>query len=188
MPCLAPLCATLVFFGLWCGTGLVIDALAEPPSHGTSGSPIVEMHPGLEYAPGTRISISKGHASFVVPDGWHAQLPEDSETIILVSESGVGFGMVMALNMTEEEMIGLMGEPQPMTHDMVFEPAGPVLKKGNRVTASYEAGPLTGRAVTVLGPTQQGVLFFLGRLRTEVQEPDRLLDELATSTEFVVSH
>lgn len=92
--------------------------------------------------------------------------------------------VLMILNLTEEELTGLLGEPQPITHDLVFEPAGPVVKRGNRVEAAYEAGSLSGHALTVMGPNQQGVLFFLGRPRTEAEQPDQVLDELADSTEF----
>lgn len=175
----------LLLFSLWSCSWSVTEAQAESPINKTQAFPAVEMQPGQTYAAGTRLHIPKGNASFVIPAGWHAQLPEDSEAIIAVSESGAGFVMVfMILNMTEEELIALMGEPQPITHDLVFEPAGPVVKKGNRVTAGYEAGSLSGRAVTVLGPDQQGVLFFLGRPRTESNQPDQVLDDLAESTEF----
>lgn len=178
----------LLLFSLWSCSGSVTEAQAESPLTRTQSSPAVEMQPGQPYAAGTRLRIPKGNASFVIPVGWHAQLPEDSEAIIAVSESGAGFVMVfMILNMTEEELITLLGEPQPITHDLVFEPAGPAVKKGNRVTAAYEAGSLSGRALTVLGPDQQAVLFFLGRPRTESNQPDQLLDDLAESTEFAAA-
>jgi hypothetical protein len=90
----------------------------------------------------------------------------------------------MVLNMSEEELMQLLGEPQPMTHDLVFQPSGTVMKRGNRVTAEYEAGSLSGRALTVMGPDQQGVLFFLGRPRAEASPADRVLDDLANSVDF----
>lgn len=171
----------------WCGES-VTETQAGSPTHKTQSSTVVEMQPGQAYAAGTRVHIPKGGASFVIPAGWHAQLPEDSEVIIAVSESGAGFIMVfMILNLTEEELTALLAEPQPITHDLVFEPIGPVTKKDNRVTAAYEAGSLSGRAVTVMGPNRQGVLFFLGRPHMESSEPDLLLDELADSTEFIAT-
>jgi len=146
------------------------------------------MQPGQAYAAGTRLHIPKGSASFLIPPGWHAQLPEGSDAIIAVSESGAGFIMVfMILNLSEEELTALLKEPQPITHDLIFLPRGPVVKTGNRLTAFYEAGSLSGRALTVLGPAEQGVLFFLGRPRSDAHDADRILEDFAESTEFSVS-
>ncbi|WP_145976123.1 hypothetical protein [Nitrospira moscoviensis] len=147
-------------------------------------SPAVEGQPGQSYGPGTRLLIPQGRASFVIPAGWQAQRPDDSETIVAVSDSGAGFIMVfMLLHMTEEQLTELLAEPQPLTHDLVFEPTGTVAKKGNRLTASYESGSLSGRALAVMGP-DQAVLFFLGSPHTDSGHADRVLDELADSTEF----
>lgn len=145
------------------------------------------MQPGLTYAGGTRVHIPKGTASFVIPAGWHAQLPEDSDAVIALSDSGAGFVLAfMVLNLTEEELTALLHEPQPITHDLVFEPVGPVVKEGNRLAATYTSGTLAGRAVTITGSDRQSALFFLGRPPTDASQPDRVLDELADSTEFAV--
>lgn len=172
-----------LLFSLWCCIALAAQAASTVNQ--AYASPVVEMQPGLAYAAGTRLHIPKGSASFVIPSGWQAQLPEDSETIIAGSDEGAGFVMVfMILNLTEDELTALLGEPQPITHDLVFVPAGPIVKRGNRMIAAYEAGSHSGRAVTVMGPNQQGVLFFLGWPRSESNQPDRVLQELADSTEF----
>jgi hypothetical protein len=168
MPRLLGLQAGFFFFSLWCCLGSVT---AEPAFVAAAGpGPAVEGQPGQSYGPGTRLLIPKGRASFVIPAGWQAQRPDDSETIVAVSDSGAGFIMVfMLLDMTEEQLTALLAEPQPLTHDLVFEPTGSITKKGNRLTASYESGSLSGRALTVMRPDQA----------------DRVLDELADSTEFV---
>lgn len=137
------------------------------------------------FPSGIRVAVPKGRASFLVPPGWNAQLPEESEAVVLVSESGAGFIMVfMILNVGEDELMQLLAEPQPMTHDLVFQPSGTVTKRGNRMAAEYEAGSLSGRALTVMGPDQQGVLFFLGRPRADTSPADRVLNDLANSVEF----
>lgn len=153
-----------------------------------AAGPPVAMKPGRAYAAGTRVQIPKGDVSFVIPAGWHAQLPEDSDAIIAVSDAGAGFVMVfMILNLSDEELAALLKEPQPITHDLVFEPIGQVVREGNRMTAFYRARSLVGRALTVMGPDQQGVLFFLGRPPTESSQPDRVLNDLAESTEFILT-
>ncbi len=147
--------------------------------------PVVQLQPDRPVPSGSRVAVPKGRASFRVPSGWTAQLPEDSEAIVLVSESGAGFVMAfMVLNVGEEELMQLLSEPQPMTHDLVFQPSGTVTKRGNRMLAQYEAGSLSGRAMTVMGPDRQGVLFFLGRPRANTSPADRVLDDLANSVEF----
>lgn len=178
-------CVVLVVVSLWWSVGPIAETEAGFQAEATQPVPTVEMQPGQSYPAGTRVQIPKGSASFIISAGWHAQVPEDSETIIAESESGAGFVMVfMVLDLTDEELIALLGEPQPITHDLVFEPDGQVVRKGNRLAASYRAGALVGRAVIVMGPNQQGVLFFLGRPPTESNQPDRVLDDLADSTEF----
>jgi hypothetical protein len=177
----------LCLIGLLGCLALVADGRAGEPTQRSRIVPPIEMRPGQSYAGGTRVRIPKGAASFVVPTGWHAQLPEDSDAIIAVSDSGAGFVMVfMVLNLTEEELTALLREPQPITHDLVFDPVGTVVKRGNRLTASYRGGSLEGRAVAIMGPDRQGVLFFLGRPPTDASQPDLVLDELADSTEFAV--
>lgn len=173
-----------LFVSLWCGVVLAGETqVSSRPAVADPSAP-VDAQSGESYPAGTRLLVPKGRASFLVPVNWHAQAPEDSEAIVLISDSGAGFVMVfMILNTTEEELMTLLGEPQPLTHDLVFEPAGPAVKKGNRMTASYEAGSLSGRALAVMGP-EQGVLFFLGRPRTDSVDTDRVLADLADSTEF----
>lgn len=170
-----------------CTQGGPIDVvLAASPSTAIRGAPLVEMLPGRTYAAGTRVHIPKGNMACIIPAGWQAQLPEGADAIIVTSESGAGFVMIFAiLNLTESELVTLLAESQPITHDLVFEPTGPVVKKGDRLTASYRAGTLVGRALSVMGKASEGVLFFLGRPPTEASHPDQVLEHLADSAERI---
>src|SRR5262249_31927173 len=86
---------------------LTLCCVLSPTAAGSASSPSASissrtavMDAGRAYGAGTRVHIPKGDASFVIPPGWHAQLPEDSDAIIAVSESGAGFVMVfMVLNL-----------------------------------------------------------------------------------------
>lgn len=80
----------LLLFSLWSCSGSVTEAQAESPLTRTQSSPAVEMQPGQTYAAGTRLRIPKGNASFVIPVGWHAQLPEDSERLSRYPSQGRG--------------------------------------------------------------------------------------------------
>ena len=93
----------------------------------------------------------------------------------------------MVLNLSDDELTSLLSEAQPITQDLVFEPVGRVIRKGNRLAASYAAWSLVGRSLAVIGPNQEGVLYCLGRPPTESSQPDRVLDDLADSTEFTAT-
>jgi hypothetical protein len=173
---------------LWSGIGLAITVGATPTHAEVQHLSAEDVDQGQTYAAGTRLRIPKGTASFEIPSGWHAQRPEESETIILLSDAGEGFVMVfMMLNLTAEALTALLGERQSITHDLVFEPSGPVTTLGNRVMANYKSGSLSGQAISVMGPGQESVLFFLGSPPTDCDAPARVLEGLADSTQFGVA-
>ena len=96
-----------------------------------------------------------------------------------------GFVLAFAiLNQTENELIALLGEPQPITDTLIFEPAGTVTRQGTNLTANYTAGSLAGRGLAVMGPDQQGVLFLHGRPQKDPRTSRSLLDELAELVRF----
>ncbi len=164
----------------------VHDLLAEPgPKKAGSDVSIAEVRAGLIYQAGTRVRALGGTASFPIPQGWHAEALNEMAAILLVSEKEAGFVLVFAtLNQTEDDLMALLGEPQPITDSLVFEPVGAVTRQGNRLTSSYVAGTLTGRGVAVIGPAQQGILFLHGRPQKEQREALLFLDQLADQVLF----
>ena len=121
-----------------CCIGLAVTVRATP-THAEAQHFSVDIEQGQTYAQELDCRFPKAPLRSR-PSGWHAQRPEESEAVILLSEAGDGFIMVFKmLNPTEEALIALLGERQPITHDLVFEPSGPVTKLGNRVTANYKA-------------------------------------------------
>ena len=170
---------------LWSCIGLAVTVRATPTRAEAQHFSARNIEPGQSSAAGTRLRIPKGTASFEIPSGWHAQRPEESEAIILLSEAGDGFIMIFPmLNLTEEALIALLGERQPITHDLVFEPSRPVTRVGNRVMADYKAGSFSGHAICLMGPGQESVLFFLASRPTDSDAPASVLEQLADSTEF----
>lgn len=162
------------------------ELLAEPgPQKTGSGSSVTDPHAGHTYSAGTRVHAPGGTASFPIPPGWRGEALEEMAAILLVSEKTAGFVLVFAtLNQTEDDLMALLGEPQPITDSLVFEPVGAVIRQGNRLTASYAAGPLTGRGAAVIGPAQQGILFLHGRPQKEQREAQALLDQLVNQVLF----
>jgi hypothetical protein len=144
------------------------------------------MQAGQSYRAGARVHVPNGAASFLIPTGWRGEQLESMAAVLLVPEKESGFVLAFAiLNQTEDELFALLGEPQPITETLVFEPTGKVTRHGRKLTATYAAGSLTGRGVAVMGPDQQGILFLHGRLQKEPRSSRSLLDELADEVRFI---
>ena len=171
---------------------LCLLALGTQPGWAQSLSPdqtlpssAIEMQAGQSYRAGTRVRVPNGAASFLIPAGWRGEQLDNLAAVLLVSEKESGFVLAFAiLNQTEDELFALLGEPQPISEKLIFEPAGAVTRKGNTLTATYAAGSLAGRGVAVMGPDLQGILFLHGRPQKESRLPFSLLDELADHVQF----
>lgn len=163
---------------------------AQSPSPTSPQPPItIERQPGHSYRAGTRVRVPNGTASFLIPAGWRGEQLDNLAAVLLVSEKEAGFVLAFAiLNQTEEELVILLGEPQPITDRLVFEPTGTVTRKGNVVTASYVAGTLIGRGLAIVGPESQGILFLHGRPQKESRPSLSPLDELADHISFTPMH
>jgi hypothetical protein len=154
----------------------------SPPTRTTT----VDMQAGQSYRSGTRVRVPNGVASFLIPTGWRGEQLDNLAAVLMVSEKEAGFVLAFAiLNQTEDEIFALLGEPQPITETLVFEPAGNVTRNGKKLTATYSAGTLSGHGVAVMGPDLQGILFLHGRPQQEPRPRRSLLDELAGEVRFI---
>lgn len=149
-----------------------------------SRATIIDMQAGQSYRAGTRVRVPNGVASFLIPTGWRGEQLDNLAAVLLVSEKESGFVLAFAiLNQTEDELFALLGEPQPISETLVFEPAGAVTRKGNTLTATYVAGSLTGRGMAIMGPDLQGILFL--HARPQKDPSPSLLDQLANQVQFI---
>lgn len=154
----------------------------SPPTRTTT----VDMQAGQSYRAGTRVRVPNGVASFLIPAGWRGEQLDNLAAVLLVSEKETGFVLAFAiLNQTEDELFALLGEPQPITDTLVFEPTGAVTRKGNTLTATYVAGSLAGRGMAIMGPDLQGILFLHGRPQKDPRTSHSLLDELVDQIQFI---
>lgn len=145
----------------------------------------IDMQAGQSYRASARVRVPNGTASFLIPPGWRGEQLDNMAAVLLVSEKEAGFVLAFAIiNQTEDELFALLGEPQPITETLVFEPTGSVTRNGRKLTAIYAAGTLTGRGVAVMGPDLQGILFLHGRPQKEPWPSRSLLDELADQVRF----
>lgn len=162
--------------------GMPASWAQSTPSRATT----VDMQAGQSYRAGTRVRVPNGVASFLIPTGWRGEQLDNLAAVLMVSEKESGFVLAFAiLNQTEDELFALLGEPQPISDTLVFEPAGPVSRKGSTLTATYVAGSLTGRGMAIMGPDLQGILFLHARPQKDPSIPLSLLDQLANQVQFI---
>jgi len=166
----------------WLILGVPGSWAQSPPTRTTT----VDMQAGQSYRAGTRVRVPNGISSFLIPTGWRGEQLDNLAAVLLVSEKEAGFVLAFAvLNQTEDELVALLGEPQPISETLVFEPTGTVTRKGSIFTATYVGGSLTGRGMAILGPGLQGILFLHARPQKEPWAALSLLDQLANHVQFI---
>ncbi|MEQ1793292.1 MAG: hypothetical protein ABL970_03795 [Nitrospira sp.] len=144
------------------------------------------MQAGQSYRAGTRVRVPNGDASFLIPSGWRGEQLDSLGAVLLLPEIESGFVLAFAiLNQTEDELFALLGEPQPISETLLFEPTGAVTRKGSTLTATYAAGSLTGRGMAIMGPALQGILFLHARPQKDPWGALSLLDQLANQVQFI---
>ncbi len=148
--------------------------------------PVVEdLRIGQHYRGGTRVRSQFAGVSFVVPPDWRATLPAGT-VVFLDSATKAGLGIVHILNdVTPDELVAHLGEPQMFDVGLVLHPVGSVNVNGTRLTAVYGSGEYVGRAVAVLGPARNAIVYQVAGPKEEARYFEYLLDHLAGSTEFI---
>ena len=165
------------------GLGLVTLAVAGGARPGAAE----ELVAGATYAAGTRVQSATVGLSFVVPRGWVGKFGEDAGNRVLVLGShtveGVGLAILQAGRGAAEMVADLEG-PQDLGAGVVLQPTGRPLTEGSRIAARYEDATHVGRALAVVGPSSNGVLFFFAGPGKHERLYQQLLDGLAGSTTF----
>jgi|GEM_PF-1382280 hypothetical protein len=148
--------------------------------------PLVEdLRIGQHYRGGTRLRSPFAGVSFVVPPDWRATLPAGN-SVFLDSGTKAGLGIVHLLSeISRDELIVLLNEPQMFDVGLVLYPVGSVNREGSRLTAVYTGGDHVGRAVAVLGPARNAIVYQMAGPKEEARYFENLLDEVAASTEFI---
>lgn len=148
--------------------------------------PVEDLRAGRFYQGGTRVRIPFLGVSFKVPRQWRLRLPAGSRVAHLDSPRQPGVGLVIVLDQTTaRDVEARLNEPFALEEAYVLDPAAPVRREGSRLYASYMHGDQVGRAVAVLGPADQAMLYFLAGPAQESDGYAALLAELAASTDFM---
>ena len=158
----------------------------ERPSESRPAEESVDLAPGGNYQSGTILHIPGKGFTFMIPHGWHATVFEDSELPFLISDEGRGLGMIFPLaQVTADSVENELGQPLALSHGASFVPTGALGRTDTRFTRSYLGDSSIGRALALLSPSNDCVIYFLMGPENEAGAYEQTLDELATSTRFV---
>jgi hypothetical protein len=140
---------------------------------------------GVTYRAGTRLKIPGTDWSFVVPERWQSNRPEDSELPFLIAEEGKGLGMMFPLtNVTREAVRDHLNQPLSLLHGLSFIPAGVEIETETSIARSYQGEGVVGQALAVLGPGDAGVIYFVMGPLEEASGFEAMLERLRQSTRF----
>lgn len=144
-----------------------------------------DLRSGQQYEGGTLVHDPAHAVSFALPSGWPGRIPLDSEALLLNSPTHEGIGVVAILDgMTPDTLTERLSEPQDFGESVVLQLSQPLERQGQQWTASYLSGNVIGRALALLGPEEQAVVYFFAGPRAEADSYERALAELAASTRF----
>lgn len=180
---------TLVRWTLLLGIVLLTTGTWLPPVAGKTafgGDSVEDLRAGRFYHGGTRVRIPFLGVSFKVPRHWRVRLPAGSQVAHLDSPRKPGLGLVIVLDRTTaEEVEARLNEPFALEEAYVLDPTAPVRREASRLYASYMHGDQVGRAVALLGPASQAMVYFIAGPEEEGEGYEALLAELAASTDFM---
>lgn len=184
----------------WCvivqmiATTLSLSLLGTVPARAASESvgvderapetPSVEIVSGVTYHAGTRLTIPGTQWSFVVPDHWQSNRPDDADMPFLTPEDGQDLGMLFPLTeVTRESVRDQLSQPLSLLHGVSFIPAGAQTENETTIAQSYQGEDMAGRALAVLGPGDAAVIyFFMGPHDAALFQS--VLEQLGQSTRF----
>ncbi|MGC3973359.1 MAG: hypothetical protein QM771_03130 [Nitrospira sp.] len=140
---------------------------------------------GITYRAGTRLRIPGTGWSFVVPDGWQSNRPEDAEMPFLIPEDGKELGMIFPLaEVTRDALREQLREPLSLLHGLSFIPAGSQEETEAWIAQSYEGEEMAGRALAVMGADNKAVIYFLMGQPSKMPGFHSVLEQLGQSTRF----
>ena len=144
-----------------------------------------DVDAGVTYRAGTRLKIPGTDWSFVVPNRWQSNRPEDSELPFLIAEEGKGLGMMFPLtDVTREAVRDHLSQPLSLLHGLSFIPAGTEVETATSITRAYQGEGVVGQALAALGPGNACVIYFVMGPPEEASGFEAMLEQLRQSTHF----
>jgi hypothetical protein len=125
--------------------------------------------------------------AFVMPAGWVGKSGQDANIKVLVMGSNTIEGVGVAIlqpGQSPAQVAATLAGPQDLGAGVVLRSTAPPDVQGSRITARYQNNTYVGRALAVLGPPGQSVIFFFsGPFKNEATY-GQILEALAQSTGF----
>lgn len=150
----------------------------------------VELEAGQQYKPGTQVTSSGIGVSFDLPKDWLGAHREGGgqEVLMLGSHSIEGVGMaIFVKNQAAEQVVKLLNERQDLGNDVVLELDGAVTTQAGKASARYLNEIYVGRALAMIGPAKNHVIYFYAGPKKNEKLYTQLLSGLAASTKFAVA-
>jgi hypothetical protein len=146
-----------------------------------------ELTPNRTFASGAAVESPTLGVAFVMPAGWVGKSGQDANTKVLVMGSNTIEGVGLAIlqpGQSPAQVAATLAGPQNLGAGVVLRPTAPPDVQGSRITARYQNNTYVGRALAVLGPPGQSVIFFFsGPFKNEATY-GQILEALAQSTGF----
>jgi hypothetical protein len=146
-----------------------------------------ELEAGGQYKAGALVKSSAGGITFALPKDWLGAFRQEGDQAVLVLGSntveGVGLAILMK-GQTAAQVAQALSEAQDLGDNVVLELDGAVKTQGNRIIARYLNELYVGRALAVLGPNQNHVVYFYAGPQQNEKLYLGLLEGLAASTKF----
>ena len=154
---------------------------------GTQAASGDELTPNRAFASGAAVESPTLGVAFVMPAGWVGKSGQDANIKVLVMGSNTIEGVGLAIlqpGQSPAQVAATLAGPQNLGAGVVLRPTAPPDVQGSRITARYQNNTYVGRALAVLGPPGQSVIFFFsGPFKNEATY-GQILEALAQSTGF----
>ena len=150
----------------------------------------VELEANQTYAGGTRVESSSVGVSFLTPDGWGGRFGQNAQGQVLLLGSntleGVGLAILQA-DVTPAQVMTRLTEAQHLGGGVVLRLTEPPATRGSLIAARYQNEMYVGRALALLGPTRNAVIFFFAGPPKNESAYVHLVEALGGSTSFLES-
>ena len=174
---------------------LLLDMFVALPIHASMESVAVadtqsddrplDVVSGITYRAGARLRIPGTGWSFVVPEGWQSNRPDDAEMPFLTPEEGKDLGMMFPLTeVTRETLREQLREPLSLLHGLSFIPSGSQVETEAWIAQSFVGEEMAGRALAVMGAGNTAVIYFLMGPPQQMSVFQSVLEQLGQSTRF----
>ena len=166
----------------------IVPALVTLLAAGAGSALAEPLQPNHTYAGGARVEASSVGASIVVPEGWVGRFGQNAraQTLLLGSNTIEGAGIVVFQSgVTAAQVSATLNEPQDLGSGVILRPTAPATMQDSRIVAGYSNQTYVGRALALLGPSGNTVIFFFAGPPKNDRTYVQLLETLGASTAFV---